>query len=177
VLARPSISHQTNLRHLFRGQRWSRGTAALLAAVIGLAAFAAGCGEKDEPSLAELEQSATTTTTGGDSGKRGFEIEGEWKGQLRQKGLQPFTVRARIADLDDPKRNTVHYTGIDCSGTWNFEGRDGSSYEFEEVIDRGEGGSCKGVGTVTLSPASGDTLDYQFRGGGVESEGVLERVG
>jgi hypothetical protein len=145
---------------------------ALLAAVVGIAA--AGCGEKDEPSLAELEESAKTA----DKGKGGgFEIEGKWRGQLRQKGMRPFEVTATIADLDDPKKNTVHYTGIDCSGNWTFEGRDDKTYEFKEVIDRGEGGSCKGVGTVTLAPVGKDNLDYEFRGGGVESEGELERVG
>jgi hypothetical protein len=154
-------------------QTTRRVAAALLAAVV--VALATGCGEKDEPSLGELEQSARAVEA--EQGAGGFEIEGEWRGELRQRGLRPFTLTATIADLDDPSQNPVRYTGIDCSGNWSFVGRDGRSYEFEEVIDRGEGGTCKGVGTVTLTPAGGDELDYRFRGGGVESEGVLERVG
>jgi hypothetical protein len=45
------------------------------------------------------------------------------------------------------------------------------------VIDRGAGGNCKGVGTVTLTPTPADRLDYAFTGGGVESRGVLSRLG
>ena len=52
----------------------------------------------------------------------------------------------------------------------------GSDYRFREVIDRGRGGTCKGVGVVRLTP-DGDFLEYRFRGGGVESHGVLSRVG
>jgi hypothetical protein len=89
--------------------------------------------------------------------------------------LRPFEVEATIGSLEEPKQNTVTYGGIECSGTWTFEGREGGAFVFREVIDRGEGGECKGAGTVTLTPVARDELDYVFRGGGVESEGLLER--
>jgi hypothetical protein len=37
------------------------------------------------------------------------------------------------------------------------------------------GGDCKAVGTVRVIP-DGEYLDYEFRGGGVESHGVPSRV-
>jgi hypothetical protein len=128
----------------------------------------AACGEKDEPEPAAAEP---TTQAGG-----GFDILGSWKGELRQKGVKPFRVTARIGSLDDPKQNEVSYTGIDCAGNWTYL-RDGESFRFREVIDRGEGGRCKGTGTVTLTPTQGGRLEYLFRGGGIESRGVLTRVG
>jgi hypothetical protein len=103
-------------------------------------------------------------------------LTGKWRGQLTQKGLPPFTVAASIRDLEDAAANTVHYSGIDCGGNWTYLGRDDGAYRFREVIDRGAGGACKGVGVVTLTPAAGGRLGYEFRGGGVESTGLLSRV-
>jgi hypothetical protein len=103
-------------------------------------------------------------------------ITGKWRGVLTQQGLAPFTVTADIRDLEDPAANTVHYSGIDCGGNWTYLGRDGSAYRFREVIDRGAGGNCKGVGVVTLTPVADDRLAYVFRGGGIESRGPLSRV-
>jgi hypothetical protein len=141
---------------------------ALLAALAALAL--AACGEKEEPSAKELAQA-----TEEQQAEEEFEIVGDWRGQLQQKGLKPFVVTARITGAEGP--NTVHYTGIDCSGEWTYEGRTGDSYSFNERIDRNEGGECKGSGTVTLSVESADELGFEFRGGGVESRGTLERVG
>lgn len=105
-----------------------------------------------------------------------FEIRGDWRGRLHQRGLAPFTVEATIRSPEKARENTVHYTGIDCSGHWTFLSRNGKTYRFREVIDSGEGDTCKGVGTVTLTDR-GDELRYVFRGGGVVSRGVLHRVG
>jgi hypothetical protein len=141
---------------------------------LGLAA----CGEKDEPDLSASE----ATVPQADSG---FDIIGTWKGTLRQKGLKPFRVTAVIRSLENDRRNAVSYTGIDCAGSWTFEGRYANSsvpdeitetYAFREVIDRGEGERCKGTGTVSLTPTQGGRLEYRFRGGGIESRGVLTRV-
>jgi hypothetical protein len=123
----------------------------------------AGCGSSGEKS---------TTSS---SAVPGFQIVGSWSGELHQKGLQPFNVSANIRDLRDPKSNTVRYTGINCGGNWTYLGLSGEAYRFREVIDRGAGGSCKGVGQVTLTPVGPNTLGYQFRGGGVESRGDLTR--
>lgn len=104
-------------------------------------------------------------------------ITGKWSGGLTQKGLEPFTVTADIRDLEDPAQNTVHYSGIDCGGHWNYLGRSGDAYRFRQIIDRYiVGGTCKGVGVVTLTPTSGDRLRYEFQGGGVKSTGVLSRT-
>jgi hypothetical protein len=131
--------------------------------------IAAGCGEKAEPDPSTLGPAPQDAT--------GFEIEGTWQGRLRQKGIKPFRVTAMIGSLDEARDNSVTYTGIDCSGTWKFLDRPGDAYRFREVIDRGAGGSCKGVGTVTLTPTPEGQLDYEFRGGGVTSHGVLIKSG
>jgi len=149
---------------------------ALLA--IGLTlALLAGCGD-------DSDDDGTATSGGAD-----FELLGTWKGELSQKGLDPFRVTATIRDLDDPAANTVHYTGIDCGGNWTFlsEAEGGVQtgdvtrvtpvYRFRELIDRGAGGSCKGEGIVTLTPQGDDRLGYRFRGGGIVSRGVLSRHG
>jgi hypothetical protein len=103
-------------------------------------------------------------------------IEGAWRGTLRQEGLAPFVVTATIRAPGASRPSTVHYTGIDCSGTWTYLGRTGPAYRFREVIDRGAGGKCKGVGAVSLVPEGVDRLRYEFRGGGVVSRGIISRV-
>jgi hypothetical protein len=140
-----------------------------------IAALLAGCGE-------DSDDGGIVTSRGSD-----FEILGSWEGELRQKQLAPFRVTATIGDLDDPAANTVHYTGIDCGGNWTFLGGgtgaadageasgDRGDYSFREVIDRGAGGKCKGVGRVTLTPTGPDSVSYVFRGGGVVSRGTLTR--
>jgi len=93
---------------------------------------------------------------------------------LHQRGLAPFSVTATVRSLTEPKRNTVHYAGIDCHGRWTYLGRSGSAYRFREVITGGRSTSCKGTGTVTLTP-TGQGMRYEFRGGGIVSRGVLYR--
>lgn len=132
--------------------------------------IAAGCGEKEEPSTSGPEPSAES-----DAG--GFDIIGTWEGELRQRKLKPFRVSATIASLDDPRQNEVSYTGIDCGGRWTYLGMAGTAFRFREVIDQGQGGDCKGAGTVTLAPIPDGRLDYIFQGGGVSSRGVLTRTG
>jgi hypothetical protein len=102
-------------------------------------------------------------------------LTGHWRGRLHQKGLDPFTVTAVIASPAGSAGNRVHYTGIDCSGTWTSLGKKGDAFRFREVITHGHGGSCKGVGIVTLK-AAGEALGYEFRGGGVISRGTLHRT-
>jgi hypothetical protein len=135
-----------------------------IAALALSAALLAGCGSSDS--------STSPSTT---SSVPGFQIVGSWSGQLHQKGLQPFRVTSNIRDLRDPAKNTVHYTGINCGGNWTYLGRSGEAYRFREVINRGAGDTCKGVGRVAMTPRGPDTVDYLFRGGGVESRGQLTR--
>lgn len=148
--------------------------AAALAACLALTA----CGERSEPTI-----SSTTP-------EPQFEITGRWHGELTQQGMKPFPVQARIASLERFDDNTVHYgenqapqprrgsatPGIDCSGTWEYLGASETAYRFRELIGKGESATCKGTGTVTLTPVSDDSVDYEFRGGGVVSRGVLDRV-
>lgn len=138
-----------------------------LTLAIATAAIAVGCGEKREPDPGAAPASAES----------GFDIVGTWEGRLRQQGLRPFRVEATIESLDDSADNSVSYTGIDCGGRWTYTGMAGDAFVFRELIDSGEGGKCKGVGTVTLAPTPDGQLDYQFRGGGVTSHGVLTRTG
>lgn len=130
----------------------------LLALVLALAA----CGEREEPVITTTDQSQ-------------FSITGNWAGELRQKGRKPFEVEARIVSLERSKQNTVHYTGIDCSGTWDYLGASTSAYRFRELIERGASKQCKGKGLVELTPLSQNSVGYVFRGGGVRSDGTLRR--
>jgi hypothetical protein len=50
-------------------------------------------------------------------------------------------VTATVCGLGRSARNTVHYTGIDCSGRWTYLGRRGASYRFREKITSGTGGT------------------------------------
>ena len=105
-------------------------------------------------------------------------LRGDWTGRLHQKGLDPFTVTAKIDAPAGSSGNTVHYTGINCSGNWRYLGSNGSEHRYREVINRGHGGKCKSVGVVTLTTGSStDRLGYEFRGGGVVSRGTLRRTG
>lgn len=134
-------------------------TAATAVVLVGFA----GCGGASE----------SPTTSTGEAGV----LVGGWKGRLHQKGLAPFTVTATIASPTGSRGNEVHYTGIDCSGRWRYLSANGSTYRFREVIERGHGGKCKGVGVVTLNTTSSlDRLSYEFRGGGVVSRGTLHRT-
>jgi len=143
-------------------------TTILVAAALA-AALLAGCGEKEETIV-----ESTPRTTENDVLA---DITGAWEGELRQKGLKPFEVQATIRSPEDIRQSTVHYTEIDCSGTWTVERVREMTVYFLESIDRGEGGECKGTGTVEITPEPGeDELSYVFRGGGVESEGTLHRV-
>ena len=126
----------------------------------------AACGEKSEPEITGVNDDVE------------FKITGAWKGELRQKGIKPFPVEARIESLARSKQNVVRYGGeIDCAGTWEYLGASETAYRFREVIDRGSGGKCKGAGTVTLGPLTQDSVAYAFRGGGVHSQGRLTRTG
>lgn len=137
--------------------------------VLVSAALLAGCGEKEETIV-----ESTPRTTENDVLA---DITGTWEGELRQQGLEPFEAAATIRSPEDVRQSTVHYAGIDCSGTWTVERVRETTVYFLESIDRGEGGDCKGTGTVRITPQPGEErLDYVFRGGGVESEGVLHRV-
>ena len=152
---------------------FSRRKAPLLLLAIALAAaIAPGCGEKEEPSPNDQPPPSA------DTGASGFEIIGMWEGRLTQKGLKPFMVSATVGSLEDPKLNTVHYTGIDCEGTWTYLGKEGEAFRFREVIDPNEAkGDCKGEGIVMLTPTENDRLTYVFTGGGVTARGVLVRTG
>ena len=137
----------------------------------------AGCGEKQEPDLSQLppppQPQAPTPPQGLPQA-----VVGQWQGTLEQKGVKPFPIQVRIASATDPKRNVVHYGGaIDCSGNWTYLGVESPDVRFRELIDRGAGGNCKGSGAVTVRPLAGEParLRYRFRGGGVESQGVLRR--
>jgi hypothetical protein len=141
-------------------------TRRLLASCLTAAALLAGCGD-------DASDEATTAAR-----PAGFEaVVGDWSGTLHQAQTEPFPIDVHVESQDDPKLNVVHYGGeIDCSGSWTYRGAEGSEVSFREVIDRGRGGRCKGSGTVRLTTTGDpDRLDYAFRGGGVESAGVLSR--
>jgi hypothetical protein len=134
--------------------------AATVAAVAVGGVLLTACGEKEE----NLGAGATTTTTA--TSQATVEIAGDWTGQLTQKGLAPFHVAARIEPSGSAE---VAYTGIDCGGTWSASAAPvastGPTFTFEETIDEGAGGTCKGTGTVVVTHQANDTLNYRFTGG------------
>jgi hypothetical protein len=141
-----------------------------------LSAFAAllagGCGDGDSSDVTEPGAGITR------------QISGRWTGTLHQEGLKPFKIAADIGTGGDAH---VAYTGIECGGEWTLDEVRPSlppRYVFTERISEGAGGSCKGVGTVSLAPIQGhapnrpayNRLNYQFTGGGVTSRGLLHRT-
>jgi hypothetical protein len=135
---------------------------ALFALLLLLTVAFAACGEREEPVITTQDEPQ-------------FVITGRWAGELTQKGRKPFEVEAAIVSLERSKQNIVRYTGINCSGTWEYLGATTTAYRFRELIDRGESKQCKGTGTVELTPVTNDSVKYVFRGGGVTSRGVLDR--
>lgn len=142
--------------------------AAVCATILAATALSA-CGEKAEPSLDSLASQYRQ--------QEKQAIVGDYEGTLHQQGEKPFKVTASVVSLTQSKQNVVHYTGIDCSGTWSYERRQGSAYVFREKIDRGASKKCKGTGTVTLTPQGANHYGYEFQGVGVKSQGTLQRTG
>jgi hypothetical protein len=126
------------------------------------------CGEKEEPDFSGPGAQPKADPLA--------PVAGTWSGTLEQQGMKPFTVRVTIASAQAPAQNPVRYTGLNCSGSWDFQSREGAGYHFREVIDRGTSPECKGVGDVTVTPR-GSRLAYRFTGGGVTSTGLLSRTG
>jgi hypothetical protein len=141
--------------------------AAILIAAAMLVLAAGGCGGSSG-------ESSTEAGAGAKPGTSAYVI-GKWQGVLHQTGMPPFLVNAEVGSTTNPKKNTVSYSEIQCSGNWTYRGYSGGTYHFRELIDRGKGGSCKGAGDVTLVPEGADAVRYEFRGGGVVSRGTLNR--
>ena len=74
------------------------------------------------------------------------------------EGVKPFTASSVIRGFAKTARNTVHYTGINCSGHWTYRGKRHGSYRLREKITSGKGRKCKGTGTVTLIPKKPNLL-------------------
>jgi hypothetical protein len=148
----------------------ARGLVLLLA--IGTLLIA-GCGDDANPSDVTDPGAGITR-----------QISGRWKGELHQQGLKPFQI---AVDLGADGMGQVAYTGINCGGDWTLDGVQPSTppgYLFTEEINQGAGGTCKGTGTVSLSPIQAhlpnqpayNQLNYRFTGGGVTSTGLLRRT-
>jgi hypothetical protein len=148
------------------------------AVIVAGAILAGGCGEKQEPDLSQIPPPPQPQPPTPPKALPPA-VVGRWHGTLHQKGLKPFEVRVGIVSATDRDRNVVHYTGIDCSGTWLYLDAEGPDVHFRELIDRGAGGNCKGAGDVTVTPLAGEPprLRYEFRGAGIESTGVLQPAG
>jgi hypothetical protein len=135
-----------------------------------LAAMAlSACGEKSEPDLKSLASQYRQ--------QQEQAILGDYSGTLHQQGEKPFEVDATVGSLNDPSKNPVHYSGLDCSGTWTYTKLEDGTYSFRERISKGKSDKCKGTGTVELEPQGANRYGYVFRGGGVTSEGTLQRSG
>ena len=113
-------------------------------------------------------------------GKAAKPIAGDWIGTLKQKGLAPFRIAVQIEPSGEGR---VAYTGIECGGTWTMQpeilGSRPPIYGFDERIEEGVGGECKGSGDVSIQPeliAPKTILHYDFAGGGVKSHGLIHRT-
>jgi hypothetical protein len=147
------------------------------ARVLGLlfamgALLMAGCSDGDGGDLTSPGEGVTR------------QIAGNWSGTLHQHGLAPFEI---AVDMGADSTGQVAYTGIECGGEWDLDSVQASlppRYLFTEQITKGTGGTCKGTGTVSLSPIQGHSpnepaynrLNYRFTGGGVTSRGLLHRT-
>ena len=151
---------------------WTRGLGLLFAAV---ALVVGGCGSGGN---------ADDLTGLGNSQGITRQIANAWAGKLHQSGLAPFKI---AVDITASGEGRVAYTGIGCGGDWTLQGVQPSTpprYLFTEEITEGAGGSCKGRGTVTLSPIQNHApnrpaytrMNYSFTGGGVTSRGLLHRI-
>jgi hypothetical protein len=136
--------------------------------------FLAGCGHDDTGDGTALNSVEGVTR----------QIAGGWTGKLQQSGLAPFEI---AVDIASDGKGQVAYTGIECGGEWTLDGVQPSTpprYLFTEEIKEGAGATCKGSGTVSLSPIQRHApnrpaytrLNYQFTGGGVTSRGLLHRI-
>lgn len=141
-------------------------TGSALAVFALLTAFLvmAGCGE---------DSGSEPSATAGKVATSGGWTVGRWRGELTQAGLRPFTVWATVRSLEDASANHVRYSGLGCRGRWVPLGGDGTVYRFREEITAGRSKTCKGVGVVTLRRLAGRRIAYVFRGGGIESQGML----
>jgi hypothetical protein len=148
----------------------------VIALPVGLLALAcvapAGCGGDSSDGTSNGSEETRSANAPGAATPTAFPA-GRWQGALAQRGLKPFQIRVTIRSRTDASSNTVAYSRIDCGGNWTYLGRRGPDFRFREVIDRGRGGDCKGVGIVTLRYVSDDHLRYEFRGGGVASSGFI----
>jgi hypothetical protein len=141
---------------------------------LGILLFA-GCGSDDNAGEEPGQGSGEGITR---------QIAGGWTGELRQSGLASFAI---AVDITADGRGRVAYTDIDCGGEWTLDDVQTSlppDYLFTEEIKEGAGGTCKGTGTVSLSPIQRNSpngpaytrLNYRFTGGGVTSRGLLHRI-
>jgi hypothetical protein len=143
--------------------------------IFALVLLMAGCGgvnDTGEPGVTGAELGLTR------------QISGNWTGKLHQKGQPPFKI---AVDIGADSTAQVAYSGIECGGGWTLDGVQTSvppRYLFTEEIKKGAGGTCKGTGTVSISPIQGNSpsepaynqLSYEFSGGGVTSRGLLHRT-
>jgi hypothetical protein len=153
----------------------TRGSGSVSAAVVLLLAAlaSAGCGEESEDSASQSRPETGKQPAPAEMGRWTL---GRWEGELHQQGLQPFMVWARVGSLSEAAANQVRYSGLGCRGRWTALGGTKSVYRFREEIGSGRSEKCKGFGIVTLRRLPSGRTAYSFRGGGVESRGVLSRV-
>ena len=146
----------------------------LFVPLVALLVLVAGC----EGGGQAVEPGAT-----GDEGVT-RQIAGRWTGALHQEGLPPFQI---AADISSDGAAEVAYTGIGCGGEWSLDGVEAflpPRYLFTEEINARAGGTCRGTGTVSLTPIQSTSpnepaysrMNYRFTGGGVTSRGLVHRT-
>ena len=79
------------------------------------------------------------------------EIQGFWSGDMSEPpyGTYPFELSVDCSGLV-----TSNFSAFPCGGTWTYNGNNGTSYLFSEVITSGSG--CASGGLYTVTPQGND---------------------
>lgn len=132
--------------------------------------------------LALLVTGCTTVGGDGPSPTTAAQIGGVWQGNLTENTGSGFSVKVTIDDpLTEGQQGALaQYRGIGgprgCSGDWVYTGQKEGSWVFTETITSGSGDGCDTPGTVTLTPAQNETLQYFWKDdSGDNSYGYLSR--
>ena len=103
-------------------------------------------------------------------------LSGTWNGSGHQQGTQSnWSIRLNVTVDNDNAQFKISYPSLKCGGSWTLQREFERSATFIEHITFGTD-KCIDGGTVTVAlGATGNTLAYQWIGGGDSATGQLTR--